>query len=118
MDKKELITQYAAFSDNQKVTFLGSVAFYLTIAFRDISYTQPDNPENKRKLQGISELQHQLLSQLLSHHRHNEARYPDEIFISILFEKAAVYGPIHSLQQAIMHSLASLSVSSKSGCDD
>jgi hypothetical protein len=92
VDIDKVISLYADLDDYQKVDLLARVASYLTVAFRDLAYSQPNAPEAFYKLQGLNELQHHLTSQLLAHFHRDEARYPDDVFIRILTEKARHYG--------------------------
>jgi len=87
-----------ALTDDEKVDFLARIAWELTIVFRDVAYTQPQTPENLKKMQGINELQHQLIQQLSKHHRRDERRYDDTSFVKILLEHAESSGLLPQVQ--------------------
>jgi hypothetical protein len=107
MDINQANALYADLNDDQKVEFLARIAFDLTIDFRDVAYTESHTPENMKKLQGINELQHHLTSQLLAHHRRDGARYPDQVFVAVLIDKAKHHGLLLRLQRSLERRLTS-----------
>ncbi|SNS95751.1 hypothetical protein SAMN05421770_103223 [Granulicella rosea] len=91
MTKQELIDGYSAMSSRAKVQFLALCSFSLTVGMRGL-YDLTDSEKRARRLQGANELQHHLSSELGHHDEENEKRYPDDVLINILLEKAAHYG--------------------------
>jgi hypothetical protein len=90
MTKQELIERYIALDSSTKVRFLAVCSHSLTISLRE-DYDSSDLELRVKRLQGANELQHHLSSELLRHHDSDEKRYPDEVLINILLEKAATY---------------------------
>jgi len=74
---EEAIRLYQSMSDTSKAELLGRLCFDLTIAFRDIALASPVTQSDLEKLQGINEIQHKALSQMLAHQRSQSERYSD-----------------------------------------
>ncbi len=79
-----LTSRYRALSDQQKIACLASLAHAMTIDARHFVSEEP----SIEKLAVINELQHQLSSMIGHLSLKDEKRYPDDVFIRILFEKA------------------------------
>jgi hypothetical protein len=63
------------------------VGHQLTVCARDF-YAEEASDEARRKLRAFNELQHSVSGQTTKMLSGDEARYPDEVLISILFDKA------------------------------
>lgn len=90
MTQAELTIRYSALDSTAKVRFLAIAAHILTVSLRS-DYDSPDLPERLHRLQGANELQHHLSAELLHHHDGDLKRYPDDVLIALLIEKAAYY---------------------------
>ena len=96
MIDRELRNWYVALSSSEKQIFLALVAHQLTIHGRafglDLSGSEQINA-----FKGLNELHHQTSSQIVSIGL-NHDRYPDEVLLQMLSEKAAFYGLLAPLQ--------------------
>ena len=104
MTKRECIERYAALDPSTKVRFLALASHSLTIALRG-DYDHTDTEFRVRLLQGANELQHHLSSELEHHHAEECKRYPDDVLIDILVEKAAYYGLLGDLAWALTRAI-------------
>lgn len=105
MNLEQASSRYEALQDNDKVNLLGRVAFDLTIEFRDVSSSTLPEHEKFEKLQGINELQHTLLGQMLAHQSRKMERYGDRDFFLMAVRKAKGYGLLPRLQQSMLQQL-------------
>jgi hypothetical protein len=86
----DLTNWYIDLPDSDKVTFLACVSHQLTIHGRGFGLDLSGEQQAKALL-GLNELQHQISGQvggIVSKHE----RYPEDVFVQILIEKAAWYG--------------------------
>jgi len=79
-----LISRYQALSDQEKVACLASLSHALTV---DARYYVSERPSIE-KLSVINELQHQISSMIGHLSVKDDKRYPDDVFVRILFDKA------------------------------
>ena len=84
MDRDAMISQFLDLSSSEKIVMLLLVSFYLTIAARDI-FTQSDELAKVRFAKGAAEINHQITQNLISRLKSDNARYPDETLIKILY---------------------------------
>jgi hypothetical protein len=86
----------------ERAKALNLVSFMLTIRARD--YGSPEQGEKAaiKRLLGINELQHKLLSQVGHYMDGDDSKaYPVSVFSQILFEQAANYNAISALNAAL-----------------
>ncbi|WP_263418808.1 hypothetical protein [Terriglobus albidus] len=107
MTRPEFIAAYSALAANGKVSFLAQTSHQLTIALRG---TYPDpageattDEQSFKRLQGANELQHHLSSELRHIHAGDPDRYPDDVLMNILFEKADFYGISGELSYSLLY---------------
>jgi hypothetical protein len=98
MNSEELWEWYVALPDHSKQIFLSLVSQQLTIHCRAFSLDL-EGIEQVRAFKGINELQHQLSAQAAAIGLGHD-RYPDEVLLRILIEKAAAYGLLAHLKQS------------------
>src|SRR6516164_1077783 len=98
MNLEQATSRYEALQDNDKVSLLGRVAFDLTVEFRDVSSSTLSEHEKFEKLQGINELQHTLLGQMIAHQNRKTDRYGDRDLFLMVVRKAKGYGLLSRLQ--------------------
>jgi hypothetical protein len=91
MTQAELIDLYRGLDSVGKVRFLASCSYNLTVAMREFYGDEYAAETRAQSLMGANELQHHLASELSHHHEQDEKRYPDDVLLNILFEKAAFY---------------------------
>jgi len=73
---------------DNRVKFLSTLALELTISMRNAYPTHIEEKVSLIKLMGLNEVQHTVTGQLTKMIAKDEARYPDDVFFDILFEKA------------------------------
>ena len=99
---EEAIRLYQSMSDASKGQLLGRLCFDLTIAFRDVALASVVTQSDLEKLQGINEIQHKALSQMLAHQRGRAERYPDRDFFLLLITMSKNYKVAGYLQNSLM----------------
>ena len=82
---KQAIGLYESMSDAAKAQLLGRFCFDLTIDFRMITGEPAVTQSAIKKLQGINEIQHHALSQMLKHQQADPKRYSDREFFLLIF---------------------------------
>lgn len=89
---------YLALANADKQIFLALVSNYLTIHGRAFGLDL-SGAEQIRAFQGLNELQHQLSSQIAAIGLGHD-RYPDDVFLNGIDEKASYYGLSGHLKQS------------------
>ena len=102
---EEAVRLYQSMSDTSKAGLLGRLCFDLTIAFRDIALASPVTQSDLEKLQGINEIQHKALSQMLAHQHGRADRYSDRDFFLLLITMGKNYKVSGYLQNSLMMAL-------------
>jgi hypothetical protein len=102
---EEAIRLYQSMSDASKARLLGRLCFDLTIAFRDITLASAVTQSDLEKLQGLNEIQHKALSQMLAHQRGRAERYSDRDFFLLLITMGKNYKIPGYLQNSLMMAL-------------
>jgi hypothetical protein len=102
---EEAITLYQSMSDVSKARLLGQLCLDLTITFRDIALTPAFTQTDFEKLQGINEIQHKALSQMLAHQGGRHERYSDRDFFLLLLEMSKNNQVSGYLQQSLIRGL-------------
>ncbi|GGA57141.1 hypothetical protein GCM10011507_05590 [Edaphobacter acidisoli] len=103
MTKLELLQIYANLDSWAKARFLAVLSHQLTIRMRE-SYDESIASDQRIKLlMGANELQHHLSSELRHHLEEDTNRYPDEVLMNILLEKAQYYQLSNELQGSLIH---------------
>ena len=92
MDTNEVLASYRSFSELQQAKFLSRLGHQITIFARDTYNTGTEELSNPRQLRCINELMHKILSQQSKILLGNRNRYPDDIFIKMIFNIAATCG--------------------------
>ena len=92
-------------SDAQKVKLLGELCFDLTIDFRSIAGEEIVTPTALKRLQGINEIQHTALSQMLKHQGCDTKRYEDRDFFLILLKMSRGYELAGWVQRSLLKGL-------------
>jgi hypothetical protein len=92
MTIEEVIQQYASVADANKASFLLTLSHQLTVQGRSFYDAGVSDSDARKKLTGLNELQHHLSAEAGHHTRSNPKRYPNDVLIKILEEKAAFYG--------------------------
>jgi hypothetical protein len=105
LDLEQAINLYQSMSDASKAHLLGRLSYDLTIAFRDIVLAIPVDQPDLEKLQGINEIQHKTLSQMMKHQNGEPERYSDRDFFLLLLEMSKNFRLSGYLQQSLVKGL-------------
>ncbi len=89
---EEAISLYEALEEDKKAQFLTSLSYEITVWLRDTYDERLPADLRMSRLMGGNELQHHLSSQARHHIEQDTERYPDDVFIRILADKAQHYG--------------------------
>jgi hypothetical protein len=79
---------YSGLSVNEKISLLSLLAHEITVFARGAYPSQEQAMGDTQRLVTFNELQHNITSQLGKMLAKDEGRYPDDVFIDILFSKA------------------------------
>jgi hypothetical protein len=85
-------SMFLALPQDKKILFLSLLAHEITIGARGAYPEQVEKDEDTNKLVTFNELQHNITSQVAHMLAKDDKRYPDEVLIDILFEKAQTGG--------------------------
>ncbi len=102
MNKSQILQIYTALDSTAKARFLAVLSHQLTILTRGDYDEGIDCATRVKRLMGSNELQHHIISELRHHLDEDPNRYPDEVLLNILFEKAQYYGLSNPLQHALI----------------
>ena len=97
----ELNSWFKSLPDQSQVAFLASLSHEITICGREFGLDLVGD-NTIAAFKGLNELQHQI-SQHIGHLADGSQRYPDEVFLNILREKAKTYGPAAHLDRSVQH---------------
>ena len=92
LDVERAIKLYTAKLDSVQALFLSALAHRLTIDARSAYGVEGDTVDNPGQLRKVNELMHRILGQQFKLMRNDTERYPDDIFIRMLFEGASDCG--------------------------
>ena len=94
VDRKGIEDGIRKLSAAHKVTFLCSLAHELTVTARDTDlWDLPPHPDRRGEvLSAILEIEHVVTGQIRRLLLQDEARYPDEVLINIIFDHAERVG--------------------------
>ena len=79
---------FLGLAEDQKILFLSFFAHEITISARGAYPEQVEQNDEIGRLVTFNELQHNITSQMAHMLAKDEKRYPDQVFIDILFSKA------------------------------
>jgi hypothetical protein len=102
MTKSQLLQTYTALDSPAKARFLAVLSNQLTVFMREEYDESLDSARRIKRLMGANELQHHLSSELRHHLDQDTNRYPDEVLLNILLEKAQYFELSNQLQQALI----------------
>jgi len=84
----EIKSVFSSITIEKRVNLLSSLALEITIRARGAYPTHVGEEAEVAKLIALNEIQHTITGQLANMLAKDEARYPDDVFFDILFEKA------------------------------
>lgn len=90
MTADEAKTALLSMSPNRKLRVLSLLAHNLTICARSAYLPEVNDDLARKKLRGLNELLHVVTGQLMHMVSEDAERYPDDVFMDILVEKAQV----------------------------
>ena len=88
MTINEIKSSFSALSTNEQERVLSVLAHQLTVYARDAYEEIGEGGEGAIKLRAFNEVLHNVTGQLAAMLRNNDKRYPDDVFIDIVFETA------------------------------
>ena len=92
MDINEILSLYCSDSELQQAKFLSCLAHQITIFARDTYEPDTDALSNPTRLRCINEMMHRILGQQFKLLLGDRERYPDDVFIKMVFDMAATCG--------------------------
>jgi hypothetical protein len=107
MTKTELLELYFGLDSDAKALFLARLSNELTIWMRAEYEESTDCSKRAKRLMGANELQHHISSELRNHLLKTDDRYPDEVLMNILLEKATYCEISEEFQSALIRTAAS-----------
>lgn len=93
---------FASLSVQNKTIVLSRLVFGFSLIIRDIT-TSPSDASTIRRLQGVGEMTHVIMSYLVALNSANDKRFADEELIELLFEMGDPYGLHDAFTQAWRH---------------
>ena len=87
----ETLIFYNTLSENERIYFLSSLMYELTIIARNF-YLEDKVDNSSNFFQTINELQHKISSHIRHLLKKEDKRYPDDVLFKILFQIAGDYG--------------------------
>jgi len=88
MDMNEALSLYCDKSDQEKMKILARLSHQLTILARGTYELESDDLSAPKKLRCINEIMHRVLGQLNKYLNSDSSRYPDQLFIKMIFDMA------------------------------
>ncbi len=86
MTVEEAIEIFSNLTADEQKSFLAHLTHYLTIVARDTYEAETEKIINQAKMRRINEIQHRLLSHLITLLENSSERYPDDVLIRIVLE--------------------------------
>jgi hypothetical protein len=84
----EIKSAFSTLLLDKRANLLSALALEITISMRSAYPTHVEEKASVAKLIGLNEIQHTITGQLAKMLANDDARYPDDVFFDILFEKA------------------------------
>ncbi len=89
MDVNETMSLYCNETESWQVKFLSRLGHQITILARDTYDIDNDSLSNPTQLRCVNEMMHRILGQQFKLLLDDRSRYPDDVFIKMIFEMAA-----------------------------
>lgn len=102
---EEAINLFESMNDGAKAQLLGRLCFDLTIEVRSVVSELTSTEASLERLNGINEIQHKSLGQLLAYQSGRSDRYPDRDFFLLLLRLGKSYGVAGRVQQSLIGQL-------------
>lgn len=88
MDKNNVLELYSSESREWQIKFLSRLAHQITIFARDTYEFDSDSLSNPVQLRCINEIMHRIIGQQFKLIMNDNGRYPDDVFIKMMFDMA------------------------------
>ncbi len=88
MDVNEVVSLYCSKSEVEQVKFLSRLGHQITIFARDTYKLDSDSLSDPAQLRCINEIMHRILGQQFKLLLDDDSRYPNDIFIKMIFDMA------------------------------
>lgn len=92
MNVNEALSLYCNESESEQAKFLSRLGHQITIFARDTYEPNTDALSNPAQLRCINEMMHRILGQQFKLLLSDRDRYPDDVFIRMIFDMAATCG--------------------------
>jgi hypothetical protein len=86
MNPQQAVTVFASYSDHEKLELLAHLSYELTLLAREAYVPGTDEISDHGRMREVNELQHQISGFLVKLLSNDPQRYPDDVFIQIIFE--------------------------------
>jgi hypothetical protein len=90
MNRKEMLAQFSSLTRSDQILMLLLVSFNLTIVARDI-FAKSSDQQKLKYATGVSEINHKILSTVITRLKEAGFSYPDEVLVEILYEFFSKY---------------------------
>jgi hypothetical protein len=90
MTREKAISTFVALPLDHKLRMLSILSHNLTICARSAYSSEVDDGLARKRLRAFNELLHLVTGHLMHILAHDSKRYPDDVFMSILFEEAEI----------------------------
>jgi hypothetical protein len=104
----EALERFEFLADGNKIQVMGRLSYDLTIRMRDL-ISEPKKDDWANKLEGINEIQHKALGQLLAYLAQRQQRYADKDIFILLLKLAKAHDVLGSVQNSLFAALESYS---------
>ncbi|HEY2390213.1 MAG TPA: hypothetical protein VGK22_03495 [Candidatus Angelobacter sp.] len=101
----EAIQQFESLSDESKTLVMARLSYDLTIHVRDLILESGASLTIVKKLEGINEVQHRALGQLIAYMTKRQKRYPDKDIFILLLKMAKDCDILGSIQNSLFAAL-------------
>ncbi len=89
LEKADVVQEYSAVSDADKLRLLASLARNLTASARGVQFDYRSFASiASQKLLAFNDLQEQISTMTVQLLEHDDNRYPDDVFVEVLFDLA------------------------------
>lgn len=105
MEINKVISLYSNESKLQQVNFLSCLGHQITIFARDSYDPNTDFLSNPAQLRCVNEIMHRLLGQQSKLLLGDQERYPDDVFIKMIFDMASKCAFEHYLSLGVRESI-------------
>jgi hypothetical protein len=101
----EAIKQFELLSEESKIQVMARLSYDITIRVRDLILELGADLTTVKKLEGINEIQHRALGQLLAYVTNRQKRYSDKDIFALMLKMAKDCDVLGSIQNSLFAAL-------------